>query len=183
MRALAHPVPPLTDGVVRLRPWREADVPAVVAAFADPLNHRFSWPFTSRYGEGDARRSLAEQEHARMRGAELAFALVEPDEESVLLGGASLYDVERSDGRAAVGYWLAPGARGRGVATHAVELLAGWAFGALGLQRLRITCDPSNHGSRRVAEAAGFTFERVLPAHLPYKGALRDTAFYTRAAE
>jgi RimJ/RimL family protein N-acetyltransferase len=181
MRALAHPAPPLADDVVRLRPWREADVPAVVAAFRDPLTHRFSWPFTSRYGEADARRALADQEHARMRGVELAFALVEPEAESELLGGASLYDVERRRGRAAVGYWLAPGARGRGVATHAVELLADWAFADLCLERLQITCDPDNRGSRAVAERCGFTFERVLPAHFPYKGALRDTALYTRA--
>jgi RimJ/RimL family protein N-acetyltransferase len=180
MPALAHPAPPLADDVVRLRPWRETDVPAVVAAFADPLTLRFSWPFTSRYGEADARRALAEEEHARMRGTELAFALVEPADESAVLGGASLYEVERPSRAAAIGYWLTPGARGRGVATHAVELIAGWAFGELGIERLQITCDPSNHGSRHVAERAGFRLERVLPAHLPYKGALRDTALYAR---
>ena len=31
----------------------------------------------------------------------------------------SLYDVELDQARAAVGYWLTPGARGRGVASHA----------------------------------------------------------------
>ena len=119
-----------------------------------------------------------------MLGAELPFALVAAERGSPSCSAASsLYDVERCRGRAVARYWLAPGARGRGVATHAVELVAGWAFGALGLERLRITCDPSNHGSRHVAERAGFTFERMLPAHLPYKGTLRDTAFYTRAAE
>jgi RimJ/RimL family protein N-acetyltransferase len=181
MRALVHPAPPLADDVVRLRPWQEADVPAVVEAFADPLNHRFSWPFTSRYGEADARRALAEQEQARMHGAELASALVEPHTELPVLGSVSLYDVERDRGRAAIGYWLAPAARGRGVASHAVELLAGWAFAELGLERLQITCDPDNRGSRAVAERCGFAFERVLPAHFPYKGALRDTALFTRS--
>jgi [ribosomal protein S5]-alanine N-acetyltransferase len=67
------------------------------------------------------------------------------------------------------------------VATHAVELLADWAFADLCLERLQITCDPDNRGSRAVAERCGFTFKRVLPAHFPYKGALRDTALYTRA--
>ena len=75
----------------------------------------------------------------------------------------------------------APAARGRGVATRAVELLAGWAFAELGLEALKITCDPANRGSRRVAERAGFRFDRVLHAHLPDKGALRDTAVYRRS--
>lgn len=36
------PFPPLADGVVRLRPWGAADVPAMLAAFGDPWFRRFS---------------------------------------------------------------------------------------------------------------------------------------------
>jgi RimJ/RimL family protein N-acetyltransferase len=55
-----------------------------------------------------------------------------------------------------VGYWLAAPARGRGLATRAVELLAGWAFGDLDLERLELRTNPQNHASRAVAARAGF---------------------------
>jgi RimJ/RimL family protein N-acetyltransferase len=45
-----------------------------------------------------------------------------------VLGGASLNNVNLQQGRAAIGYSLAPHARGRGVATRAIRLIAGWAF-------------------------------------------------------
>ena len=73
---------------------------------------RFSWR-TAAFTETDARGCLAEQEQARLRGDELNFALAGPHDQDVLLGAVSLHEVRLDQGRAAVGYWLAPGARGR----------------------------------------------------------------------
>ena len=66
MAELRFPVPPLADAVVLLRPWHEADVPARLLAFSDPVMHRFSWR-TTPYTEADARRDLAAQEAARLK--------------------------------------------------------------------------------------------------------------------
>jgi len=161
-------VPSLADEVVLLRPWRETDVPALLAAFSDPFFLRFSdWaPRT----EAEARAYLAGHEQARRRGEQIELALAEPLDESVVLGGGSLNNVDLSEGRAAIGYWLAPHARGRGVATHAVRLLAGWAFRDLDVARLELTCGPDNVASQRVAERCGFTRVGVLRSHLPFKG-------------
>jgi [ribosomal protein S5]-alanine N-acetyltransferase len=170
-------VPSLADDVVVLRPWREADLPAQLEAFSDPFFQRFSdWaPQT----EADALAYLAGLEHARLRGEQIELALVKPHDHDVVLGGGSLNDVDLEQGRAAIGYWLAPHARGRGVATHAVRLIAGWAFGDLQLARLEITCGPDNPASQRVAERCGFTREGVLRAHLPFKGTRRDTVVFS----
>lgn len=92
MAELWLPASPLSDEVVLLRPWREADMPGKLAAFSDPVMQRFSWR-TAPYTEADARSSFAEQEEARVRGEELNFALVEPDDQDVVLGGESLQDV------------------------------------------------------------------------------------------
>ena len=129
---LSFPVVPLGDQVVSLRRWREADVPAKLMAFCDPVVQRFSWSRIAPYTEAEARAFFVEQEQARRRGEELNFAFVERANDDVVLGGGSLYDVDLEQSRAAVGYWLAPEARGRGVATHAVRLLARWAFSELG---------------------------------------------------
>lgn len=175
MTELPYPEPRLGDDVVVLRPWRDTDVPASLMTFADPDVERFSWPKTTPYAEADARDFFHEQEQARLRGEELNFALVDPEREDLVLGGGSLYDVDLEHRRAAVGYWLAPAARGHGVATHAVRLIARWALSELSLARLEITCGPDNEASQRVAERCGFVLEGRLRSHRSFKGQRRDT--------
>jgi RimJ/RimL family protein N-acetyltransferase len=139
---------------------------------------RFSWR-TAPYTETDAREWFAEQEQARLRGEALSFALAGPRDQDVVLGSVSLEDVRRDRGRAAVGYWLAPQARGRGLATQAVRLLARWAFAELGLARLELTCGPGNEASQHVAERCGFSREGLLRSHVPFKGTRRDSVLYS----
>lgn len=51
---------------------------------------------------------------------------------------------------------LAAAARGRGAASRAVQLLVGWAFGPLGLERLELHIDRRNLASQAVAARTGF---------------------------
>jgi RimJ/RimL family protein N-acetyltransferase len=90
-----------------------------------------------------------------------------------------LDEVRLDRGCAAAGYWLSPAARGRGLATRAVRLLARWAFGELGLARLELTCGPDNEASQQVAERCGFTREGLLRSHVPFKGGRRDSVLYS----
>lgn len=62
--------------------------------------------------------------------------------ETVLLRPWREADISLEQGRAATGYWLAPQARGREVASTAVRLLAQWGFTELGLARVELTCGP-----------------------------------------
>jgi [ribosomal protein S5]-alanine N-acetyltransferase len=168
--------PSLADGAVALRPWRAADVPTLLDAFRDPLFIRFNdWAPTT---EASARDYLAAAEAARLRGQRIEFAVVDPQLDTLVLGGASLNNVSVAEARAAVGYWLTPGARGRGLATRAVRLIVRWAFNDLHLARLEVTCGPDNDASQRVAERCGFTREGVLRSHVPFKDARRDTVVF-----
>jgi RimJ/RimL family protein N-acetyltransferase len=178
MAGLEFPAPPLAGEVVLLRPWCEADLPAIVLAYGDPVMRRFSWR-DDPYTETDARRYFAEQEQARLRGDELNLALAEPHNQDVVLGCVSLYEVRLDQGGAGIGYWLGPGARGRGAATEAVRLLARWAFTELGLARLELTCGPDNEASQRVADRCGFTREGLLRSHVRFQGARRDSVIYS----
>jgi RimJ/RimL family protein N-acetyltransferase len=179
MGELGYPEPGLGDEVVLLRAWRESDLPAVLGSMNDPLLLRYTAPTGGPYTEEEARGFFAEQERERLRGVALNFALAEPADPGAVLGGGSVYDVDTHLGRAGVGYWLTPQARGRGVATHAVRLMARWAFSDLGTARLELTCSPDNVASQRVAERAGFVREGVLRSHLPYKGARRDSVMFS----
>ncbi len=179
MRELQFPDPPLADEVVLLRAWASEDVPEKMMAFADPTVRRFSWALESEYTEADARSFFDHQDEARMRCEELTFAFVEPDDPAVVLGGGSVYGIDLEQGRAAVGFWLAPASRGRGVASHATCLMAKWAFDTLGVARLELTCAPDNEQSQRVASRCGFIREGVLRSHMPFKGRRRDTVMFS----
>jgi len=176
---LPFPDPPLADDIVLLRAWSADDIPAAVMAFADPSVQRFSWARATGYTEDDARSFFEHQEAARVRGEELNFAFAEPEDSTVVLGGGSVYDIDLEQGRAAVGYWLSPQSRGRGVATQATRLMARWAFDTLGIARLELTCGPDNEASQRVALRCGFVREGILRSHMPFKGGRRDTVMFS----
>jgi len=90
-----------------------------------------------------------------------------------------LYDVDHERERAGLGYWLAPDARGRGAATHTPRLLAGWAFPAVGLKRIKLTYGSDNYASQRVAERCGFLCESVLRSEMVFKGGRRDSVTFS----
>jgi RimJ/RimL family protein N-acetyltransferase len=179
MPELGFPDPPLADEAVLLRPWAQLDVPSLLLGRAGETADQFSWPSESRYTKTDARRFFVEQEQARERGEELHFAFVDPLSPDAVLGGGSLYGVDRLHGRAAVGYWLLPQARGHGIATRATVLLARYAFDILGVARLELTCGPENEASQRVAGRCGFVREGLLRSHIPYQGQRRDTVMFS----
>ena len=113
---------------------------------------------------------------AAHRGEQIELAVVEPQDHAV---GGLLARLRRPGaGPRRWGSGWGPDARGRGVATHAVRLIAGWAFTELGLARLELTCGPDNEASQRVAERCGFTREG-LRSHMPFKGGRRDTVVFS----
>lgn len=175
---LPLPDPPLCDGLVALRPWRGDDIPGRMMLFAEPSVLARSWPAETDYTEDDARAFFIWQQGARRAGEAVNLALCAPGEDTQVLGGGSLYGISLAQGRGSVGYWLTPAARGRGVATSATRLLAGWAFRGLGLDRVELTCAPDNLASQAVAERCGFVREALLRSHMSFKGGRRDTVVY-----
>lgn len=130
------------------------------------------------YSEADAR---VFAEHAARRWAEgtgAAFVIGQaPGGQG--LGMIEVHRVAGDPGLAEVGYWLRREARGRGAATTAVRLVAGWAFRELGVGRLNLQTAPENLASQRVAERAGFTREGVLRAWLPTADGRRDSVMFS----
>ncbi|MEX2195575.1 MAG: GNAT family N-acetyltransferase [Thermoleophilaceae bacterium] len=175
---LPLPDPPLADSRVALRPWREEDLPALVAELQDPDIPRWTFiPFP--YAERDGREFLAKQRHDLEAGTGLALA-IEAVDGGALAGAIGIEPLDRVAGRGEIGYWVAREQRCRGIATRAVKLLSGWALGELGLERLAILPFAGNTASERVAERAGFSRERTLPAHRlhPLSGEVRDMTLF-----
>jgi RimJ/RimL family protein N-acetyltransferase len=168
------------DGAL-LRPGRLADAEALAAAIDDPEVHRWLDVLPDPYTVEDARSFLAGARQGWVEGTGAHF-LIFKEEGEPLAGGVGLRLDARNPGLGEVGYWLAAGARGQGLATKAVEAVARWALGSAGLRRLQLLAALDNRASRAVAERAGFAPEGLLCSWRAVHGRPTDFALYARVA-
>ena len=148
------PDPPLSDGVVRLRPWGAPDVGALVAAWADPEIQRWTRVPELR-GPDDALRWIASEQLRRDRGLALDLVISPADPgDSTVLGEVGVVPLAGGPSRAELGWWVGPDHRRQGIATRAVGLFAGWLRTTLGFDDLFAEVDLGNAPSVWVAESA-----------------------------
>jgi RimJ/RimL family protein N-acetyltransferase len=155
-------VPTLLGRDMLLRRWRDSDADSVVEACTDPVTRLWLGTLPDPYTRDTALVYIANREeaHAVARGIHWAAAV---DEDAPAVGSFSLMAPGDSPirGSAEVGYWVAPSARGRGIATEAVRVLIRHAFipkadGGLGLRRLLLAHANGNQASQAVARRNGF---------------------------
>ncbi len=149
---LEPPDPPLTDGVIVLRPFVPGDADAIYRACQDPEIQRFI-PVPRPYRREDAEAYVERTQRQWADGSKAAFAIADAADPDVVLGAIN---VAISGAVGNSGYWVAPTARGRSVARRALRLLTEWALGPLGLGVVLLEIRPENERSIRVAEACGY---------------------------
>ncbi len=155
MGAQANTQPEINDQGLILRPWRSEDAEAVYRACQDPAIQRWT-RVPSPYLPEHARYFVTQHSAAAWReGTGATFAVTDPDT-GELLASCGLVTIDRVLASAEVGYWTAPWARGRRVATRATRAVSRWAFESLGLRRVVWQAEVGNHASRLVALRAGF---------------------------
>ena len=174
------PVPGLEGGGIRLRLMAEADVDDVVAAAQDPDLRRFT-TVPDSYGEDEARQWRRTSQAGIDSGTDLTTVVVDA-EDGGLLGAVGLHNIDPETGRCAAGYWVAPWARGRGIAARGLDLISRFAFAELGVSRIELWIEPENAPSLLVAERAGFTREGLLRSFAVIDGRRRDMLMYSRIA-
>ena len=136
-----------------LREFHDSDLVDLRTAFADEEIAR--WNPGPSDDEGIAafiagRNDWSEGDHA-------SWAVADPS--GRLVGSVSLHKIDHDQTDAEIGYWVAPWARGRGIATRAVTAAAAFGFDRIGLHRVFLYHSVENGGSCGVARAAGFQHE------------------------
>lgn len=154
---------------------REDDVPSMVSHCRDPEMQRWTM-VPSPYGREDAYAWIERSRAQWASGESAVFAIVLAGADEYL-GGIDVRSGPWPVGE--IGYGVRHEARGRGVATRALRLLARWALDELGLVRVELATDVDNGPSQRVAEKAGFVREGVLRRRLTIKGRSSDCAMYS----
>ncbi|MEU3037918.1 GNAT family N-acetyltransferase [Streptomyces griseoaurantiacus] len=188
--APAHPAPSVPDLYghgLRLRPWdpdSDVDVEAWLHGHTDPVFRRWNTPLRTVHDIDSARESMAARAESVARGTSVAYCVTEADGGAVL-GHIGLNAMDPVMSRASLGYWVLPGARGRGVATRALALTSRWAFSELELHRLELDHALRHEASCRIAERCGFRYEGTLRGAMFAEGrqdAFRDAHLHARLA-
>ncbi|WP_329285816.1 GNAT family N-acetyltransferase [Streptomyces sp. NBC_00691] len=151
-----------------LRPWTEEDVEALVRHHRDPDLR--AWLATHLDTTRQARAWVDAQNAGWAAGTRAAFAIVE---DTATGRRAPLGHIAVTvEGAAAVrvGYWTAPRARGRGIASRALTRVARWVAdetGPFAGRTPELVHAVGNEGSCRTALACGFPLTGTLPAAPP----------------
>jgi RimJ/RimL family protein N-acetyltransferase len=141
-----------------VRPWQIGDAKPIFRACQDPEIQRWT-PVPRPYELAhavDYITNVATQAWADRSAAHFGVFDGETDE---LLGSMSIVRMDLASKAGELGYWTAPTARGRGVATKAGRAVAVWGLERLGIERLIWRADVGNHASRLVALRIGFHME------------------------
>lgn len=162
-----------TAPALTLRPWQPRDIPALVKAHADPDMRR--WLLRHIDDEDQARAALEVQEQEWSERTRFVLAVVAADgdaEEPDPIGSVSVRRIHKAPDAAEVGYWTAVEARGRSVATRAVEAALKWAADEWAaddapVSRFELIHTAGNDASCRVARKLGFELVQQLPAFPP----------------
>jgi [ribosomal protein S5]-alanine N-acetyltransferase len=78
------------------------------------------------------------------------------------------------------GYWLGEKYWGQGIVPEAVKILVDYAFGELGLKKIKIDFLEDNINSKRVAEKNGFTFEYTQKKEAFKEGKYKDLVCFSK---
>ncbi|CAM3680335.1 GNAT family N-acetyltransferase [Nocardiopsis rhodophaea] len=163
-----------------LRAFTEADIDDVFAAVNDPLIQRWlplpepGVPYTRAEAEEWCRTVAPE---SRVTGDGQKWAITERDS-GRFYGSIGFTRTIWPAQTTEIGYWLAPWARGRGLAAEATVAACRWAIGQ-GFQRIVLKAATGNAGSRRVAEKAGFVFEGIERNAMRLHEGRSDLALYS----
>jgi ribosomal-protein-alanine N-acetyltransferase len=145
---------------LRLRPFRDTDIPRIVEACSDPVSQRFLAGLPQPYTPAVARTYVHDCIWQAAIGAKATWAVADRDSDE-LLGNIAVMDmlgINPDSGE--IGYWTHPDARGRGVMTEATRLVVRHALDADGLDRRRLVlyAATDNPASNAVAVAAGYSY-------------------------
>lgn len=150
--AIPLPDPPLTDGVVELRPWAVADAPVLAAAWADPEVVRWCQVPSEASAEA-AEAWIAGGPARRDSGASIDLAVTL---DGAVVGEVGIGPIQWERERAALGFWLCAEHRRTGLAARAVRLVSPWALESLPLSHLVANASAHNPASGWTLAAAGF---------------------------
>lgn len=176
------PAPVIDAGPLLLRPFGPQDIEDTQVACADELTQRWL-PLPRPYDRAAAEGWCTAYSHALRESGDGLHLAVTDAHGGRLLGNVGLRRTDWQERVSEIGYWVAPHARGQGVAVAAAVALGHWLLREQGFARLELKAATGNAASRKVAERAGFQREGVLRSASSLHTGRADVVLYSLIAE
>jgi RimJ/RimL family protein N-acetyltransferase len=154
-------IPELQSGPVMLRPFNLSDLQLIRQGSTDPYITTIT-SVPSAYSDDEGRAFIERQRSCAAGGQGYPFVIADAATPLSGWGGLGLWLHEIENGRASIGYWIAPSGRGKKRAGWALKGAVTFAFERLAIPRLHLFIEPWNIASQRTAEFAGFKKEALL---------------------
>ena len=170
----------ITDGTIRLRPFRLEDAPQVNEAVRESLTELKPWMSWAHdaYSQPDAE-DFIRITRARWEERSLfAFAITDANTGEIL-GGCSLSHIHPMYHYCNLGYWVRTLRHGAGIAGQAAKLAAHYGFEQGGIIRAEIVVAAGNQRSIRVAEKVGAHYEGMLLNRMVVGKAVYDAHMFS----
>lgn len=166
------------------RPLSVDDVPELTAVLVRERAFMAPWEPSrddAYFTEDAQRRLVTEMLVAQVDGRALEHVILDGD---AIVGRIRLAGIVRGAFQSTpMGYWVAQGHNGRGLATAAVAEMLGIAFDELGLHRVQAETLEHNVASQKVLERNGFERIGLAPAYLRIAGRWQDHILWQRLAD
>jgi len=172
----------VVDGELTLAPRTASDAEefqALIDAHRDDLRRWLDWIDATRT-LADSRRYAQDAAAQFVDRTSFAYAI---EAAGRIVGSVGIHDLDWANRSGALGYWLAPPWRGRGIMTRACIALTTKAFREVRLERLEIRCALGNGASRAVAERLRFAHEGNLARAHALHGDFLDAALFATTAQ
>lgn len=169
-------LPVITTERVVLRWISEDDIDGLFDVFsnAEVMRYWSSGPLANREAAADMQREIAaSNENNTMFKWGLALR-----ESNLVIGTATLFNLNLDNGRAEIGYAMGRPYWGKGYMNEALRALVSHAFEVMNLRRLEADVDPRNAASIRTLERLGFQREGFLRERWHVCGEIQDAFFY-----
>ena len=170
------PTAPPAAGPVVLRAFEATDLPLALELSTDPYAPLVG-TMPAHATEAQAAAWIQRQRNRWTEGAGFSFAVAEAATGRAV-GLVGLWLRQLPDGRATAGYFVAPSARGRGIAAAALTAVTAFGWTIPQLHRIELYIEPWNTASVRTAENAGYLREGLLRRHTEIAGRRRDMLLF-----
>ncbi len=178
-----EPLPSIEGDVVTLRTPQMTDFEEW--AVLRETSRDFLTPWEPTWPDDDLTRSAFRRRIKRytedLRSDQGYAFLIWRNSDGALAGGLTLANIRRGVAQAgSLGYWMGLPFIRQGYMRAAVRAVVPFAFATLRLHRLEAACIPTNAGSMRLLESAGFVREGYAREYLCINGTWQDHLLYAR---
>jgi len=172
-----HPFPTLSTGRLLLRELSLEDAPEIFIQRSHPVIQKYIKRQPAANIE-EAKQFIERMLRQEKNNETITWAIV-PKGEIKLIGLLCLWNIEKENQLAEVGYGLHPDHFSKGIMTEALLEVAAFGFKKIKLQRIDAYTNKNNRASLRLLEKNGFTRNVAFEETYPDKEELEYNTIYT----